>query len=135
MTTTLPPTAIVTDEVDRIIIGVCFMFIGFLLYRSGAYIVIGDSIWSYGGKSIFNTSSKKLKRLSSYLTEKINSFISVTDEFIVFNISIANGLRRVFTSVINSIKTSVGTMLSDIGLKDKEKFEKRLLKKKSKTEK
>ena len=135
LTTTLPPTAIVTDEVDRIIIGMCFMFVGFLLYRSGAYIIIGNSIWSYGGKSLFNTSSRKLNKFTSFLEKTIHNFINVTDDFIIFNVSIANNIQRILGKIINSIKTSIGLILSDIGLKDKEKFEKRLLKRKSKTEK
>ena len=60
--TTLPPTALITDEIDRVLIGICLIFVGLFLYRSGAYLFIGNSIWSFGGQLMGNSINIKEKQ-------------------------------------------------------------------------
>jgi hypothetical protein len=44
-TTTLPPTALISDTADRILLGAIALMIGFWIYLSGFYKVIGDHLW------------------------------------------------------------------------------------------
>jgi len=62
LVTTIPPTALITDEIDRVLIGICFIFIGIFLYRSGAYMFIGNYIWSFGGQLMGNSINEKEKQ-------------------------------------------------------------------------
>ena len=113
----LPATTIISDEVDRIVIGICFILMGFMLYRSGAYLVIGNSFWSYGGRSLWETSNNTLSRFYIFIAQLLHSLLNM------FNI-----FKRVFVKVISWLKEYIITKLSNIGLNKKDKFEKTLLK-------
>jgi hypothetical protein len=122
----LPPTALISDEVDRIIIGFTFMILGFALYKSGAYLALGNAFWSNGGKSIWNKSNKILYpsldnffgffiRISEFVKLQYNKLLLKIDKLVLGSLKIF----REFRNYINNI-----------GLSKKDKFEKDLLKKK-----
>ena len=113
----LPATTIISDEVDRIVIGICFILMGFMLYRSGAYLVIGNGFWFHGGKLLWETSNNTLNRFYIFIAQILHSFLNM------FNI-----FKRVFVKVISWLKEYIRTKLSYIGLNKKDKFEKTLLK-------
>jgi len=46
----LPPTALVTDEIDQVIIGIFLIFLGVFVYQSGFYIIIGNLFWTNDGQ-------------------------------------------------------------------------------------
>jgi hypothetical protein len=119
-TSILPATTIITDEIDRIVIGVCFILMGLMLYRSGAYLVIGNGFWSHGGRSFWEMSNNKLNRFSILIEQILHSLLNM------FNI-----FRRVFIKAVSWLRRNIKTKLSLIGLNKKEKFEKTLLKDKN----
>jgi hypothetical protein len=155
-TSTLPPTAIITDEVDRIIIGISFIFFGLFLYRSGTYLIIGNVFWSLGGKDIWQISTKKGNKIYEIIRKLLNSFVimfnifinnilNIWDGLVIFIFSLiqkvvrgfGNSLKRI-VKVINVLVTKsvlkiinlLNTVFGSIGLKEKEKFENKLLKNK-----
>lgn len=125
-TTRIPQTALINDEVDRIIIGMTFIILGFAIYKSGAYLVLGNTFWTNGGKSMWKSSSKYLSpsidtifgffiRLSEFVKLQYNKLLLKIDKLIL-------GTLKIFRESRNYFK--------NIGLSKKEKFEKDLLKKK-----
>jgi len=49
----VPPTALTTDEADRVIIGLMLIFVGMLIYRSGLYLSLGNIYWNNGGRKLW----------------------------------------------------------------------------------
>ncbi|MCA9383663.1 hypothetical protein KC909_04810 [Candidatus Dojkabacteria bacterium] len=50
----LPPTALISENSDRLIIGVMLILTGFMLYRFGIYNHFGEAFWKIGGKYLLN---------------------------------------------------------------------------------
>lgn len=58
----LPPTALITDQIDRIIIGVMMVLTGLLIYKYGAYTYLGNLFWKYGGGKVLSKFSDVFHR-------------------------------------------------------------------------
>lgn len=67
-TTIIPATALISNEVDVIIMGFTFVFFGVALYKSGLYIKIGQVYWEGAGE-----------KLSSGLSSTNSGFLSFLD--------------------------------------------------------
>lgn len=73
----LPCTALITDEVDRILIGVIFLIFGMFIYKMDWHYTIGQYFWKNGGKNIYEKSTflnRIIKRLSK------NVFLDITQK-------------------------------------------------------
>jgi len=71
----LPCTALITDEVDRILVGVIFLIFGIFIYRMDWHYAIGQYFWKNGGNNIYKrgiTLNGIIKRLSK------NVFLDIT---------------------------------------------------------
>lgn len=65
-TPTLPTTAIFDSGIDVIILGILLISSGVILYRSGAYIKIGDLYWDGAGKNLsqgFNDTNSMISNI------------------------------------------------------------------------
>ena len=63
----LPCTALITDEVDRILFGVILLIFGMFIYKMEWHYTIGQYFWKKGGKNIYHngiTLNGIIKRLS-----------------------------------------------------------------------
>lgn len=50
----LPPTALVSDEVDRIIFGIVLIITGLAVFKYGIHRRVGEAFWSAGGKHVLS---------------------------------------------------------------------------------
>lgn len=80
-TTELPPTALVSNEVDIIIIGLVMIFTGIYIYRSGAYVSLGQLYWDKAGKQL-NGNIGNITNEIEDRTEIITSWIKKMDKSI-----------------------------------------------------
>jgi len=64
-TSPLPPTALISDEADRIIIGAGLILAGILFFQSGWYLNLGQLFWKLGGKKYLPSIS------DAYLPQKL----------------------------------------------------------------
>jgi len=55
----LPCTALITDEVDRIIIGLFMFILGVYIYKNNLHYKIGQKFWKFGGKNLTETVQEK----------------------------------------------------------------------------
>lgn len=55
----LPCTALITDEVDRIIIGLFMFILGVYIYKNSLHYKIGQKFWKFGGKNLVETIHEK----------------------------------------------------------------------------
>jgi len=69
VTPTIPQTALISDEGDRVLIGVMLMLVGLLIYRSGLHISMGQLFWHTGGKSFWSGFKGKNKTLDKFLAK------------------------------------------------------------------
>ena len=63
----LPCTALITDEVDRVLVGVILLIFGIFIYRMDWHYSIGQYFWKNGGKRMYKegtTLNSIFKRLS-----------------------------------------------------------------------
>lgn len=63
----LPPTALISDEVDRILLGVVLIGLGYLVYHSGLHSKFGEFIWQNGVSSFL--SKFKVRTIADYESE------------------------------------------------------------------
>jgi hypothetical protein len=50
----LPGTALISEEADRILLGIALIILGMLVYRMGLYVQLGEIFWHSGGKVILS---------------------------------------------------------------------------------
>lgn len=50
----LPPTALISDEVDRVLLGFLLVVVGVLVYKYGLYQYFGQAFWHLGGKYVLS---------------------------------------------------------------------------------
>lgn len=62
VTTVIPQTALISDEMDRIVVGTGLFAIGVLLFATGKHVGLGNALWYQGGLKILSRFSKKLRK-------------------------------------------------------------------------
>jgi hypothetical protein len=107
----MPKTALVSDEIDRIIFGVVLMIFGLFIYRSGTYIKLGDLFWKKGGKNVY---------------EKTNDTIETVENNIEQTKELVSDTVYVSKRVIDNVTTKLGNALDDQALDPKTRFEKKV---------
>lgn len=66
----LPCTALITDEVDRVLFGVILLIFGIFIYKMNWHLTIGQYFWKNGGKSIYGVSNNVFTKLYLDITQK-----------------------------------------------------------------
>lgn len=134
----LPPTAIISDETDRVIAGIIFITIGLYFYFSGNYLTLGNVVWNNGGKSVYKGGAyifnPVINILNKFLTQVNLISNNIKLAFIKFKDSFSLGFLEMYNKLINNIKNifvntkkNLIRSVSNIGLSKKQKFEKDLL--------
>jgi hypothetical protein len=68
----LPCTALITDEVDRILLGVIMLIFGIFIYKMNWHYTIGQYFWKNGGKNSYRVSSNVINKIYLDITQKGN---------------------------------------------------------------
>jgi len=80
----LPCTALITDEVDRILLGVILLIFGIFIYKMNWHYTIGQYFWEKGGKEIYSKSDftvKSVNRFSRFIGKIFhNTYLDITQE-------------------------------------------------------
>ncbi len=158
-TTPLPQTAIVTDEIDRMIIGFILLMIGLGLYKSGLYISLGNLLWNNGGISVWsglNQGSSAVDRTIGQAWLGLNEFDSkmegsvlnffeklklfpklIADFIVIISLNIVHIFLSILLITVRLIKKLGRILLSPFNRKliekvEKQSFEESLIKRSSK---
>jgi len=92
--TTVPKTALVSDEFDRIIVGLMLIFVGLLIYRSGLYISLGNIYWNNGGRKLWGGMVNIGDIFDNSAGKFWNGLVLIDD-------SVEGSINQVFYSILN----------------------------------
>ena len=95
--TILPPTALISNEVDLIVFGLLLVIAGGFIYKSGLYISIGQLYWNNGGKNV----SSGILNVSEDLKHGSNSFFSSIKGF---ETSLIMSFKKIGLNIVYSFK-------------------------------
>jgi hypothetical protein len=82
------------------------MFVGFLMYRSGIYINLGNLFWTNGGNKFWKGYRKTNKNIDK-------AFDNIWDKLLQFNNSIESGIAKTGTT-FKVIAKGLGRMISAV---------------------
>lgn len=125
---TVPSTALVSDEIDRIIIGFMLIFTGMLIYKSGLYISLGNIYWHNGGRKLWGEMVNMNDAFDSSVSNFWNGIVLIDEsvegsvnkiiyEILNFFISILNGLIFAFAFIVNTIYRTYHSVTTFIEVK------------------
>jgi len=89
------------------------MFVGFLMYRSGIYINLGNLFWTNGGNKFWNGYRKTNKNID-------NAFDNIWDKLLQFNNNIESGINSIGSGIsragttLKVIAKGMGRMISAV---------------------
>lgn len=102
-TTIIPATALVSDEIDRMIIGFVLLAMGFALYKSGLYINLGNVIWNKGGASVWGGISDTGTSLNAGLGSAWSAMVAADNKVESAFLSLGFKIKAFFTLIKNSL--------------------------------
>jgi len=109
----IPDTSIITDEVDRLIIGIVLVIFGVYIYKSGKYIQIGDLFWQRGGKDFYNKTAGNIDSIYSKISNQINKFYSKTgDQLVLVEETINNNINKTEYAINDTVNKTKQIILS-----------------------
>ncbi|HOY46728.1 MAG TPA: hypothetical protein PKU95_03800 [Candidatus Dojkabacteria bacterium] len=133
-TPTLPPTALISNEVDLVLIGLVITMAGIAIYRSGAYISLGNLYWNNGGEKVsgaledINTETKaginSVKRVILIIDSTLTKLILSSKQIIEFAIKYVAGI---FGNIKDTIVLSIRKLLFKTSKNKKDLFEQEVI--------
>lgn len=133
-TPTLPPTALISNEVDLVLIGLVITMAGIAIYRSGAYISIGNLYWNNGGEKVsgaledINTETKaginSVKRVILIIDSTLTKLILSSKQMIEFAIKYVAGIAG---NIKDTIVLSIRKILFKTSKNKKDLFEQEVI--------
>lgn len=100
-TGTLVPTALISDDMDRVIIGLVLLTVGLVLYKSGMYINIGNVLWNRGGSTVWGGVSGTGSAINQGLDSTWDSMITTQNKVEVFFLKLGFRFKALLKIIAN----------------------------------